>query len=58
MSDFTNISDTNVCIKRNALKRELYLNGESNSDRHNKSLQKQIDEHQDEIDRREREGNS
>ena len=54
MTDFTNINTTNVCIKRNALKRELYLNGESNSDRHNKSLQKSIDEHQAEIDRRER----
>lgn len=56
MNKFENINTTSVCVKRNALRRELYLNGESNSDTHNKRLQKQIDEHQAEIDRREQEG--
>jgi mevalonate pyrophosphate decarboxylase len=56
MSEFDTMTTTAVYIKRNSFRRELYLNGESNSDTHNKRLQKQIDEHQAEIDRREREG--
>lgn len=56
MNKFENISTTNVCVKRNALKRELHLNGESNSDIHNKRLQREIGEHQAEIERRERAG--
>jgi len=56
MNNFDTMTTTAVYVKRNSFRRELYLNGENNSDTHNKRLQKQIDEHQAEIDRREGEG--
>lgn len=53
---FAGKSLTSLCVERNAIKRDLYLNGHDYKTDWCERKQYEIDELQAEIDRREREG--